>query len=78
MAISVAMGANTIRAHTLGISTGTSLSVWPSSYNTNNDAVSVLRIIDREDSPEALMSSERRSLTPSTTLSGLLATMVCD
>ncbi|KAL8286423.1 hypothetical protein RQP46_004440 [Phenoliferia psychrophenolica] len=38
MAIVVAMGGNTIRSHTLGVSTGNSLSVWPSNGNTNNAA----------------------------------------
>ncbi|KAM0754756.1 glycoside hydrolase [Meredithblackwellia eburnea MCA 4105] len=35
MAITVAMGGNTIRSHTLGISTGNSLSLWPSNGKTN-------------------------------------------
>ncbi|KAI5481657.1 mannan endo-1,4-beta-mannosidase, glycoside hydrolase family 5 protein [Pseudohyphozyma bogoriensis] len=34
-AIAAAMGANTVRSHTLGVSTGNSLSVWPSWGNTN-------------------------------------------
>ncbi|KAG0654464.1 hypothetical protein C6P46_001629 [Rhodotorula mucilaginosa] len=38
MAISVAMGATTIRAHTLGVSTGHPLTLWPSAYNTNSKA----------------------------------------
>ena len=38
MAMTVAMGGNTIRAHTLGISVGCPLCVWPSLYNTNNNA----------------------------------------
>lgn len=38
MAISVAMGANTIRAHTLGVSTGHSLSLMPSKGVVNTDA----------------------------------------
>lgn len=40
MAIVVAMGGNTIRAHTLGISTGNSMSVWPTNGGTNEAAVS--------------------------------------
>lgn len=40
MAITVAMGANTIRSHTLGVSTGNSLSIWPKNGQTNNAAVS--------------------------------------
>lgn len=40
MAIVVAMGGNTIRAHTLGISTGNSMSVWPKNGGTNEAAVS--------------------------------------
>ncbi|GAA5869600.1 hypothetical protein JCM3774_005491 [Rhodotorula dairenensis] len=38
MAISVAMGATTVRAHTLGVSTGHPLTLWPSAYNTNSAA----------------------------------------
>ncbi|CDR37878.1 RHTO0S03e00562g1_1 [Rhodotorula toruloides] len=38
MAITVALGGNTIRSHTLGISTGNSYSLWPSAWKTNNKA----------------------------------------
>ncbi|GAA6014735.1 hypothetical protein JCM8202_001643 [Rhodotorula sphaerocarpa] len=38
MAISVAMGANTIRSHTLGVSTGHPLTLWPDAYETNSKA----------------------------------------
>ncbi|TNY24545.1 glycoside hydrolase superfamily [Rhodotorula diobovata] len=38
MAITVAMGGNTIRSHTLGVSTGHSKTLWPDAWNTNNDA----------------------------------------
>ncbi|GAA5975744.1 hypothetical protein JCM10908_005267 [Rhodotorula pacifica] len=35
MAISVAMGSTTVRSHTLGVSTGHPLTLWPTAYNTN-------------------------------------------
>ncbi|KAK4051914.1 hypothetical protein OIV83_002619 [Microbotryomycetes sp. JL201] len=38
MAIAVAMGANTVRSHTLGISTGNQYSVWPNAWQTNDAA----------------------------------------
>ncbi|GAA5898520.1 uncharacterized protein JCM6883_003341 [Sporobolomyces salmoneus] len=38
MAATVAMGGNTIRSHTLGISTGNKYSVWPKAYQTNDNA----------------------------------------
>ncbi|GAA6019404.1 hypothetical protein JCM11491_004817 [Sporobolomyces phaffii] len=38
MAATVAMGGNTIRSHTLGVSTGNSYSVWPKAYQTNDKA----------------------------------------
>ncbi|BGP38816.1 hypothetical protein JCM10449v2_002754 [Rhodotorula kratochvilovae] len=38
MAITVALGGNTIRAHTLGCSTGHSKTLWPSAWNTNDAA----------------------------------------
>ncbi|GAA6000169.1 uncharacterized protein JCM10292_004017 [Rhodotorula paludigena] len=38
MAITVAMGGNTIRSHTLGCSTGHSKTLWPTAYNTNEAA----------------------------------------
>ncbi|CAH7672323.1 glycoside hydrolase superfamily [Phakopsora pachyrhizi] len=38
IAIAAAMGANTIRSITLGVSTGHPLSVWPSKGETNEDA----------------------------------------
>ncbi|KAK4058341.1 hypothetical protein OIO90_000499 [Microbotryomycetes sp. JL221] len=38
MAIAVAMGANTVRSHTLGISTGNQYSVWPKAWQTNDKA----------------------------------------
>ncbi|GAA5938373.1 uncharacterized protein JCM15063_000718 [Sporobolomyces koalae] len=38
MAATVAMGGNTVRSHTLGISTGNKYSVWPKAYQTNDKA----------------------------------------
>ncbi|KDE04485.1 hypothetical protein MVLG_05052 [Microbotryum lychnidis-dioicae p1A1 Lamole] len=38
MAVTVALGGNTIRSHSLGVSTGNSLSVWPNAYSTNLNA----------------------------------------
>ncbi|GAA5910192.1 hypothetical protein JCM8208_006754 [Rhodotorula glutinis] len=38
MAITVAMGGNTIRSHTLGVSTGHSKTLWPDAWSTNNAA----------------------------------------
>ncbi|GAA5976429.1 hypothetical protein JCM5350_001687 [Sporobolomyces pararoseus] len=38
MAATVAMGGNTIRSHTLGVSTGNKYSVWPKAYQTNDKA----------------------------------------
>ncbi|KPV76197.1 glycoside hydrolase family 5 protein [Rhodotorula graminis WP1] len=38
MAITVAMGGNTIRSHTLGVSTGHSKTLWPNAWSTNKAA----------------------------------------
>ncbi|GAA5823456.1 hypothetical protein JCM3770_006043 [Rhodotorula araucariae] len=38
MAITVALGGNTIRSHTLGCSTGHSKTLWPSAWKTNDKA----------------------------------------
>lgn len=42
MAQAVAMGANTIRSHTLGISVGQPKSVWPTANKVNNGAWDVI------------------------------------